>query len=112
MTLRQKQSLFAQLVGLLIAEAYRQGYELTLGEAYRPPETAALMAKQGKGITNSNHVLKLAIDVNLFKDGVYLSSSASHKPLGDYWKKLNPLCRWGGDFNDGNHYSLEHNGVK
>lgn len=22
------------------------------------------------------------------------------------------LCRWGGRFKDGNHYSLEHNGVK
>jgi hypothetical protein len=112
MTLRQKQSLFVQLVALLIQHAYDNGYELTFGECYRPPETAAIMAKQGKGISNSLHTQKLAIDLNLFKDGVFLSSSASHKPLGDYWKTLNPLCRWGGDFNDGNHYSIEHNGVK
>lgn len=112
MTLRQKQSFFVELVARLIQEANRQGYELTFGEAYRPPETAALMEKQGKGIKNSLHTLKLAIDLNLFKDGVYLSSTESHRPLGTYWKSLNPMCRWGGDFNDGNHYSLEHNGVK
>jgi hypothetical protein len=32
--------------------------------------------------------------------------------LGKYWKRQHPLCRWGGDFQDGNHYSLEHEGVK
>jgi hypothetical protein len=24
---------------------------------------------------------------------------------------MHPDCRWGGRFNDGNHYSFEHNGV-
>lgn len=112
MTLRQKQSLFVKLVAILIAEAISQGYELTFGEAYRSPEEAARLAKLKKGIKNSNHIIKLAIDLNLFKDGVYLSSTASHLPLGEYWETLNPLCSWGGRFGDGNHYSLEHNGNK
>jgi hypothetical protein len=112
MTLRQKQSFFVELVARLIQEAGRQGFELTFGETYRPPETAALMAKQGKGIANSLHTQKLAIDLNLFRDGKYLSSTESHKPLGEWWEKQHPLCRWGGRFKDGNHYSLEHNGVK
>lgn len=112
MTLREKQSLFASLVAQLIIEAREQGFEVTFGEAYRSPEEAARLAKLGKGIKNSLHCLKLAIDLNLFRDGVYLSSSESHRPLGEWWEQQHDLCRWGGRFTrpDGNHYSLEHNG--
>lgn len=110
MTLRQKQSLFVRLVGELIFHAIEEGYELTFGEAYRSPEEAARLAKLGKGIKNSLHTSKLAIDLNLFKDGIYLSSTESHKPLGEWWESQHELCRWGGRFNDGNHYSLEHAG--
>lgn len=112
MTLRQKQSLFVRLVSALLIEADARGYELTFGETWRPPETAALYAKQGKGIKNSLHCQRLAIDLNLFRDGKYLSSTAAHQPLGEFWEGLHPLCRWGGRFGDGNHYSLEHGGRK
>lgn len=115
LTLREKQSLFVRMVGALIDYAYENGYELTFGEAYRTPEQAALNAKSGKGIFNSLHTQRLAIDLNLFKNGVYLPTSASHKPLGDYWKSLSPMCCWGGDFRpsaDGNHYSITHDGRK
>lgn len=115
MTLGEKQRLFTRLVGLLIEYAYQQGYELTLGEAYRTPEQAALNLKKGTGIFNSLHTQRLAIDLNLFKDGKYLTSSEAHKPLGDYWKTLSAGCCWGGDFSpkaDGNHYSIEHEGRK
>lgn len=112
MTLRQKQSLFVQLVARLIVQAHLKGYELTFGETYRSPEEAARLAKAGKGIKASLHTQRLAIDLNLFKDGVYLSSSDSHRPLGEWWEQQHPLCRWGGRFGDGNHYSLEHGGRK
>lgn len=112
MTLREKQSLFVRLVGLLIVEAYDRGYELTFGEAWRTPEQAKINADAGKGISNSLHRDRLAIDLNLFEDGVFLSRSIDHQPLGEWWEKLHPLCRWGGRFNDGNHYSLEHEGRK
>lgn len=110
MTLREKQSFFVSLVAALVRHAMQQGYELTFGEAYRPAETAALYAKHGKGIANSLHTQRLAIDLNLFKDGKYLSSTESHRPLGEWWEQQHPLCRWGGRFKDGNHYSLEHGG--
>ena len=110
MTLRQKQSFFVSLVALLIQHASSLGYELTFGEAYRSPEEAARLAKAGKGIANSLHTSRLAIDLNLFKNGVYLSSTAAHKPLGEWWEAQHPLCRWGGRFKDGNHYSLTHAG--
>ena len=110
MTLRQKQSLFVGLVARLIQFAETSGYALTFGEAYRSPEEAARLVKAGKGILKSLHISKLAIDLNLFRDGVYLSATASHRPLGEWWEQQHPLCRWGGRFNDGNHYSLEHEG--
>lgn len=111
-TLRGLQSLFVTLIAELILEAQRQGFELTFGEALRSPEEAARLDRAGLGIRSSLHTIKLAIDLNLFQGGVYLSSSASHRPLGEWWEKQHPLCRWGGRFGDGNHYSLEYGGRK
>jgi hypothetical protein len=106
MTLREKQSQFARDVANLIQFAYAEGYEVTFAEAYRPPELAELYAQQGRGIRNSQHTKRLAIDLNLFLDGKYLRSSESHRILGAYWKSLRPENRWGGDFKrkDGGHY--------
>jgi hypothetical protein len=110
MTLRQKQSVFVRLVARLIIYAEMAGYELTFAEAYRSPEEAARLAKLGKGIKTSLHTSRLAIDLNLFKDGKYLSSTEAHRTLGEWWEQQHDLCRWGGRFNDGNHYSLTHGG--
>ncbi len=110
MTLGQKQRLFTQLVGHLIARIYASGYEATFGEAWRTPEQAALNADRGVGIANSLHVDRLAIDLNLFKDGVYLSKSTDWEPFGLYWEGLHEDCRWGGRFGDGNHFSFTHGG--
>jgi len=119
MTLRQKQSAFVRLLPLLFRKAWELGFELTLGEAWRSPAEAERLAELGKGIPNSLHKIRLAIDLNLFKNGVYLTSTESHRALGEYWKSLSTkefTCAWGGDFEgkkkDGNHYSFEHNGVK
>jgi hypothetical protein len=109
-TLRQKQSLFAILTARLIQYATGMGYEITFGEAYRSPEEAARLAALGKGIATSLHTSRLAIDLNLFRNGVYLSSTEAHRPLGEWWEQQHPLCRWGGRFKDGNHYSLAHGG--
>jgi hypothetical protein len=110
MTLRQRQSRFALMVASLIQQAYAMGYEVTLAEAWRPPAQAELMASQGKGIKDSLHINRLAIDLNLFKDGVYLSSTEAHRPLGEWWEKQHEDCRWGGRFKDGNHYSMTYQG--
>lgn len=112
MTLREKQSLFARLYGTLIAHIYEQGYECTLDWVYRPPEVAAYYASLGIGIRSSLHTLKLAADVNLFRDGDWLRNTEDHKPIGEWWEQQHELCRWGGRFGDGNHYSLEHDGRK
>jgi len=114
MTLRQKQSAFAKLVASLIWKADDLGFEVTIGEVYRSPEEAKRLFDLGKGILNSLHISKLAVDINLFRNGIYLSSTESHRPLGEWWetKSIPPdiICHWGGRFGDGNHYSVGHAG--
>jgi hypothetical protein len=102
MSLRKKQSKFAEMVALLILFAKQNGYEVTLGDAY---------AKSGH-MSDSLHYIRLAIDLNLFKDGVYLTKTSDHEFLGLFWESMGGS--WGGRFThpDGNHYSLEHDGRK
>lgn len=115
MSLRAKQSAFARLIPKLLLHAEALGFEVTLGEAYRSPEEAARLAMVGKGILRSLHCQRLAIDLNLFRDGEYLTDSDAYAPLGEWWEaQSTPLyeCAWGGRFQDGNHFSLAHEGRK
>ena len=114
MTLGEKQRLFVRLSAEFDLWCYEHGYELTDGEAYRTPEQAALNAAKGTGISNSLHTKRLARDKNLFIAGVYQTDSEAYRPLGEKWESMHPLCRWGGRFKkpDGNHFSIEHEGVK
>ena len=54
----------------------------------------------------SFHYNRLAADLNLFRDGKYLTRTEDHRPLGERWIELGGS--WGGDFKnpDGNHYQL------
>lgn len=111
MTLLQKQKLFAELVSWLLYQATQMGYEVTLGDAYRDPRVHGEYGEgRGYGHRKSNHKLRLAIDLNLFRDGAYLTNSEDHRPLGEWWEAQHELCRWGGP-RDGNHYALIHNGM-
>jgi len=83
------------MVPLLVLFAYEQGYEITYGDAE---------ARDGHK-SGSFHYKKLAIDLNLFKNGHYLTSTKSHEPLGIFWESIDPECTWGGRWGDGNHYS-------
>ena len=105
---------FAQSVARLIQKAGQLGYGVTFGEAYRTPEQAALNAAKGSGISNSLHTERLAIDLNLFKDGVYITDDHGHRELGTWWKSIGPMYRWGGDFarSDPNHYSISPDGKR
>lgn len=109
MKLRERQSIFARNAARLIEWCFRNGYEVTLGEAWRPQFAADEYAKQGKGSKTSLHCDRLAIDLNLFKDGVYLTNSDDYARAGVAWKALHEMNRWGGDFKklrDGNHFSM------
>ncbi len=111
-TLRQKQSRFALGVAQLIQKADEFGYEVTFGEAWRTPQQAAWNAAQGIGTSTSLHIERLAIDLNLFKEGRFITDSEGHTELGRWWKSLGQDYRWGGDFvkKDFNHYSISPDG--
>lgn len=110
-TLGQKQRRFALMQARLIIKIYELGYEATLGDAFRDPRAFGPMGKsKAYGRAHSCHKLRLAIDLNLFKDGKFLQDTESHRPIGEWWESQGGT--WGGRFNDGNHYSLEHDGVK
>jgi hypothetical protein len=63
------------------------------------------------GHKNSCHKLKLARDLYLTRDGEYLTDTEDYRELGEWWEKQHDLCRWGGRFADGNHFSFWHNGM-
>lgn len=113
MSLGSDQREFVLKIAKLIEWAYDNGYELTFGDAYRDPRLHGAMGeKKGYGHSSSYHKQRLAIDLNLFKDGDYLTKTEDHLPLGLYWETLGGT--WGGRFaiKDGNHYSLgESRGV-
>lgn len=113
MTLHQLQALHVQLIAKLIQFVFGQGFEITWGEAYRTQEQAQWDATNHIGIVNSVHCERLAVDFMLFKDGVYLTDPADYRFMGNYWKALNPVCRWGGDFTtvDADHFSITWGGA-
>ena len=111
MTLGQKQRKFTHMIAQMIEYAYANGYELTFGDAFRDPRLhGEVGVKKSYSSANSLHKSRLAVDFNLFKGGQYLTTTEAHKPLGEYWESIGGT--WGGRFNDGNHYSLEHQGRK
>jgi hypothetical protein len=115
MTLREKQSIFVFLISKLITFAYESGYELTFGECWRSPEEALRLSNADKGIKNSLHTVRLAIDLLLFKNGKYLTKSTDYQVLGEWWERQSTTdytCTWGGRFGDGNHFSISHQGKK
>jgi hypothetical protein len=111
MKLGDKQRQFTKMIAELILWAYEQGYEITVGDAYRDPRVFGdTSERRGYGRQRSNHKVRLAIDLNLFKDGKFLTQTEDHLPLGEQWESMGGA--WGGRFNDGNHYSLEHGGYR
>jgi len=115
----EKQARFARLVSEFIPKAYDMGYLMNFGEAWRPEIVAKMYKDLGKGISNSLHWSRLAIDLNAYFEGKYLDARQPwHIPhlerLGELWESLGQGCTWGGRFQDKdyNHYSLMHNGVR
>lgn len=93
---------------MLIEYAYTlPGVEFTFGEGYDDDFKGHMVG--------SLHYVRLAQDLNLFVDGKYITGDhiVWHQ-LAEFWKALDPLCAWGGDFRsrDFNHFSLAHGGKK
>jgi hypothetical protein len=92
---------FTSLMARLIRYMIEQGY-------------TPLHGKDGlKHMSKSLHYEGLAVDIDLFKDGVYLTSTEDHRQFGEFWESLDEDCRWGGRFKgnpDGNHYAITYQG--
>jgi len=111
MSLVNKQHKHLQNMAKLIQYIDSCGYKCTEGEFFRTEEQAAIYARDGKGIKNSRHCMRLAADINLLDhNGVYLTSNSDYLKFGEYWEALDPDCIWGGRFTrgDGNHFETRH----
>ena len=85
-----------RLLPRLIDKAHELGFEIRGGDLFRDPRVhGQINVKQGYGAKNSCHKLKLAIDLNLFKDGTFIQTTEGHRELGGWWEKQHELCRWG-----------------
>jgi hypothetical protein len=94
----QEQAAFLLDAAELIQYATNQGYVVTAGELYRPQEMQEIYVKTGRSKTmDSQHGKRLAIDLNIFKNGVLLGREGI-KPLGDWWEAKHPKNRWGGNW--------------
>lgn len=112
-SLGQKQRRFARAIPRLIDMVHTLGLECTIGDVFRDPRAFGHYgAKRAYSSAHSNHKLKLAIDINLFRNGRYLSSTSSHRELGLWWMAQGEDHEWGGAHgrSDGNHYSIRHQG--
>lgn len=79
------------------------GYEAALAEGM---DRITAKDPTSDHMKNSLHNIGLAQDIDLYRNGVYQTLSEQHTHFGEYWESLHPYCRWGGRFNDGNHYSF------
>ena len=138
-TLRQLRCDFTFATVQLVVFVKKSGYELAYGEVKRSNEQAEINAirtagrqrvaqlvfaefpvlakailDNGKanGIRGSLHELGLAVDFILYKDGRYLPNTEEYEFMGVYWRTLDPLAVWGGDFGDGGHFSFTFGGKK
>jgi len=109
MTLREARCLFTRLISQHVIDLCLAGYDVAYDEV---TERITLKDPTSDHMKNSLHHKGLAGDLLLYKDGKYLDKTEQHKASGELWKTRHPLCRWGGEFGDGNHYSIEWEGRK
>ena len=106
MTLRQARCRFTAFIPSLINKAIELGYDVALDEGMDRPTAKDPTTDHMKG---SLHELGLAQDIVLYQksDGTYITEGTGYIDLGEFWKSLDPLCKWGGDFvmKDYDHFS-------
>lgn len=98
MSLGQKQELFSRYFAQLLEKIFALGWEVRIGEIWRPQEMQDLYLKTGKSKAKySKHQDKVAADIYVFCAGKQISS-AEMRILGEFWESLDPHNRWGGNF--------------
>lgn len=113
--LSELQMQFSEKIVQLECFILSNGWRFTDGDAYRDERVHGKFGVSGGyGSKNSVHKLRLARDINLRINNKYVKDGScdEYKLLGAYWEASHPLARWGGRFNDANHFSFEYNGFK
>ncbi len=99
MTLGQRQEEFSLMLGKLIVWAYEQGYRIRMGEVFNAAGTGHKV--------HSNHYIKLAADLLVYKPGATEQDMEAHRRMHDAWDALGGAPRIAKDLN---HYALEWKG--
>jgi hypothetical protein len=97
MTLGSEQERFGHMLGKLLVWANDHGHKTRVGDVF---------AKTGHK-DGSNHYLKLAADILVFKQGAIEQDMEAHKEMHDYWDSIGGAPRIEADLN---HYALEYQG--
>ncbi len=91
MSLALEQHAFLQDAAKLIVFAAEKGWTVTGGELFRTLEQQQIYIRTGRSMTmNSNHLKRLAIDLNFIKDGTLVYDVNQLTPIGEYWQSLSP----------------------
>lgn len=134
----QRQFLFFDCIVQLFAFVAGKGWKLTFADvgvslirkgynvkqqangSYKPYGPKVLF-QDAEHMSNSTHYERLGGDFNLWvpdvaaKTGwrlIAAGGSKEWKTVGEFWESRNPLCNWGGRFNDDNHLSILSPGGK
>lgn len=119
LTLREQQSLFATHIAQLILWINSQpDWAVTLADGsvdltrkYRKLGVT-MVGTDAQHMEGSLHYQRLAQDLNLFVEGhlITVGNHSAWKTIGEKWESMHPLARWGGRFNDANHFSFAWGG--
>jgi hypothetical protein len=90
------------MAALLIQYAHYLGYECAIDYVKRCEDCEV-------GHVRSLHKSALAMDLNLYLDGEYVTAGAPHGDLHEMWDLLGGAKRID---NDMNHYSVAHDGMR
>lgn len=99
MTLGQRQEEFTVMIAKLILWGDSQGYKMRMGEGY---DDDGIGHKRG-----SNHYIKLAQDIFIYKPGEAVQDMEAHRRMHDAWDALGGAPRIASDLN---HYAIEWKG--
>lgn len=105
----------AQLLAWAKAEPTLGGYRVAFGEGLVAITDAADGDYDGPHMAGGAHYTGLGMDLMVFNTiGVYIADGAhpAYRKLGEKWRRLHTLARWGGDFAkaDPDHFSLVWDG--
>jgi len=121
MRLADKQAIFTEMLTSLLAYARAfdvadgKRYRIRLRDVYRDP-------RSNYGHMQSTHRVGLAADILVdvqAEDGTWKwvkTNCPMYEAMAKQWAMLGTKykmpARWGGEFKDYNHFSIEHNGIR